>query len=204
MNWSRRWPGNEARELYSSVSMFMINRNIIPMATSWIYCSSLSFHLFFPRLNFLWKKKLLTWICGGVITLIESSCWNQQKQLPHNTSFIYRLLFRDETHTRDWEWGTNPQTHGTGSLVPRLLHSGTRNWTCARGESLVFFLTWSTAKGRTTLIVRGHTRRLRTGKRAKVAANLLHVSSYRGLNIIHTERWTHSSLNNAQNDAFLI
>ena len=30
--------------------------------------------------------------------------------------------------------------------------------------------------------------RLRTGKRAKVAANLLHVSSYRGLNIIHTER----------------
>ena len=32
--------------------------------------------------------------------------------------------------------------------------------------------------------------RLRTGKRAKVEANLLHVSSYRGLNIIHTERWT--------------
>ena len=40
--------------------------------------------------------------------------------------------------------------------------------------------------------------RLRTGKRAKVVANLLHVSSYRGSNIIHTEHWTQSWLNNAQ------
>jgi len=32
--------------------------------------------------------------------------------------------------------------------------------------------------------------RLRTGKRAKVAGNLLHVSSYRALNNIHIERWS--------------
>ena len=32
------------------------------------------------------------------------------------------------------------------SLVPRLLHSGTRNWIYAYGESLVFFLTWETSK----------------------------------------------------------
>ena len=31
-------------------------------------------------------------------------------------------------------------------------------------------------------------RKLRTGERAKVAGNLLHVSSYRALNNIHTER----------------
>ena len=44
--------------------------------------------------------------------------------------------------------------------------------------------------GKTTLIACGRTQRLRTGKRAKVAGNLLLVSSYRGANIIHTERWT--------------
>ena len=31
---------------------------------------------------------------------------------------------------------------------------------------------------------------IRTGKRAKAAGNLLHVSSYRALNNIHTERWS--------------
>ena len=33
--------------------------------------------------------------------------------------------------------------------------------------------------------------------------NLLHVSSYQESNITHTEGWTHSWLNNAQNAAFL-
>ena len=42
-----------------------------------------------------------------------------------------------------------------------------------------------------------------TEKRAKVAGNLIHVSSYRGSNIIHTDRSTHSWLNNGQNVAFL-
>ena len=45
--------------------------------------------------------------------------------------------------------------------------------------------------------------RLRTGKGGKVAANLLHVSSYRGLNIIHTKHWTLSWLNNVQKVSFL-
>ena len=40
-----------------------------------------------------------------------------------------------------------------------------------------------------TLIVRGRMR-LRTEKRMKVADNLLHISSYRALNNIHTERWS--------------
>ena len=60
-------------------------------------------------------------------------------------------------------------------------------------ESLVFFVTWEAVKDRrevdTTLIVRGHMR-LRTEKGTKVAGNLLHVSSYRVSNIIHTERWS--------------
>ena len=38
-----------------------------------------------------------------------------------------------------------------------------------------------------TLIARGHTQRLKTGKRAKLAGNLLLVSSYRGAIIVHTE-----------------
>ena len=42
--------------------------------------------------------------------------------------------------------------------------------------------------GRETLVVSGHTQKLRTGKKAKEAGNLLHISGYRGVNIIHTER----------------
>ena len=34
----------------------------------------------------------------------------------------------------------------SNSLVPRFLRSGTRNWTCSCGESLVFFLTWAPQK----------------------------------------------------------
>ena len=77
-------------------------------------------------------------------------------------------------------------------------------------ESLAFFLTWAVLEverqGKKTLIVRGHPRRLRTEKRAKVTGNLLHVSGYQGANIIHTECWTHSWLNNTQNGSknFLI
>ena len=59
------------------------------------------------------------------------------------------------------------------------------NWSCACRD---FFSRGSPQRwkgGRKTLIVRG----LRTGKRAKVAGNLLHISSYWGANIIHTERW---------------
>ena len=40
-------------------------------------------------------------------------------------------------------------------------------------------------------------RRLRTGKRAMVAGNLLHVYSYQEANIIYTKRWMQSWLNNA-------
>ena len=43
---------------------------------------------------------------------------------------------------------------------------------------------------------------LRTGKRAKVVGNLLHVSSYREANILQTERQTHGWLNNTQNVVF--
>ena len=67
------------------------------------------------------------------------------------------------------------------------------HWSCAGVESLVFFLMWEAVKDRrevdATLIVRGHMR-LRTEKGTKVADNLLHVSSYRALNIMQTERWS--------------
>ena len=43
---------------------------------------------------------------------------------------------------------------------------------------------------------------LRTGKRAKIVGNLLHISSYREANILQTERQTHGWLNNTQNVAF--
>ena len=87
----------------------------------------------------------------------------------------------------------NIRTLVWASLVPRLPHSGT--WTlklCRRGEPGIFSHVKS-AKDRhkvdATLIVRGHMS-LRTGKRAKIAGNLLHVSSYRASNIIHTECWS--------------
>ena len=54
---------------------------------------------------------------------------------------------------------------------------------CAGVESLVF-LSRESVLGRETLIVCGRTQRLRTGKRAKVTGNLLHISGYWGVNII--------------------
>ena len=61
---------------------------------------------------------------------------------------------------------------------------------CRRGEPGIFCHV-KNAKDRhqvdATLIVRG-CMRLRTEKGTKVAGNLLHVSSYRASNIIHTER----------------
>ena len=75
-----------------------------------------------------------------------------------------------------------------GSHAPEHKH-----WSCAGVESLVFFLTWEAVKDRhevdATLIMRGRMR-LRTEKGTKVAGNLLHISSYWALNIIHTERWS--------------
>ena len=41
-------------------------------------------------------------------------------------------------------------------------------------------------KGRETLIVHGHTQRLRTRETVKVASNLLHIFSGCGANVIHT------------------
>ena len=75
-----------------------------------------------------------------------------------------------------------------GSHAPERKH-----WSCAGVESLVFFHMWEAVKDRheldATLIVRGRMR-LRTEKGTKVAGNLLHISSYRALNIIHTEHWS--------------
>ena len=77
------------------------------------------------------------------------------------------------------------------TLVPRLPCSETRTLKlCRRGEPGIF-CHMKSAKDRrevdATLIVRGRMR-LRTEKGTKVAGNLLHVSSYRASNIIHTER----------------
>ena len=77
------------------------------------------------------------------------------------------------------------------SLVPRLPHSGMRTLKlCRRGEPGIFCHVKSAKDRRevdTTLIVRRHMR-FRTEKGTKVADNLLHISSYRALNNIHTER----------------
>ena len=77
------------------------------------------------------------------------------------------------------------------SLVPMLPRSGTRTLKlCRRGEPGIFCHVKSAKDRRevdATLIVRGRMR-LRTEKGTKVADNLLHISSYRALNNIHTER----------------
>ena len=76
-------------------------------------------------------------------------------------------------------------------------------WSCAGVESLVFFLMWEAVK-----VERRHLNcvwaypRFKTGKRGKVAGNLLHVSSYRRSNITHTDHWMRSWLN-VQSVAFL-
>ena len=63
---------------------------------------------------------------------------------------------------------------------------------CRRGEPDIFCHVKSAKDRRevdATLIVHGRMW-LRTEKGTKVAGNLLHVSSYRASNIIHTERWS--------------
>ena len=77
------------------------------------------------------------------------------------------------------------------SLVPRLPHSGMQTLKlCRRGEPDIFSHMRNGKDRRevdATLIVRGHMS-LRTEKGTKVVDNLLHVSSYRASNIIHTKR----------------
>ena len=67
------------------------------------------------------------------------------------------------------------------------------HWSCAGVETLVFFSHVRSRKERrevdATLIVHGRMR-LRTEKWTKVTGNLLHVSTYRVSNIIHTEHWS--------------
>ena len=85
------------------------------------------------------------------------------------------------------------ELHTYTSLVPRLPRSGTRTLKLRRCGKPGIFSHVRSGKGRrevdATLIVRGRMR-LRTEKGMKVAGNLLHVSSYRASNIIHTECWS--------------
>ena len=74
------------------------------------------------------------------------------------------------------------------SLVPRLPHLGTQTLKlCRRGEPGIFS---NVRSGKAELncvwVYSWH----RTGKRAKVAGNLLHISSYWTSNNIHTECWS--------------
>ena len=72
-------------------------------------------------------------------------------------------------------------------------------WSCASRESLVCFLTWAVPKIERDLNCAWHTRKLRTRKRGWVAGKLLHIFSYQGVNITHTEHWRNSWLNKVQN-----
>ena len=67
------------------------------------------------------------------------------------------------------------------SLVPRLPHFGTGM------KSLIFFSHVSSIKSREGVAVHEDSEQGKK-KRAKVAGNLLHVSSCRESNIIHIER----------------
>ena len=82
------------------------------------------------------------------------------------------------------------RVHAT-SLVPRFPRSRTRTLKLYRHGEPGIFCHVKSAKGReeverTSLCV--GVRKLRTGKRPKVAGNLVHISSYRASSIIHTER----------------
>ena len=108
-------------------------------------------------------------------------------------------------NTRMFNVGAYPHLHWPasfpGSHAPECEH-----WSCAGIESLVLFLTWVLSKverEKDLNCALGYPpplppQRLRTWKWAniKLAGNLLHVSSYRGANIIHIEHQTHSWLNN--------
>ena len=86
-----------------------------------------------------------------------------------------------------WSWaswlGASDDSLFPGSLTPECEHWSWRAW---------YFFSRKHRRqkgGRKILIVRGCTRWLRTWKEAKVAGNLLHISNYRGANIIHIECW---------------
>ena len=133
-----------------------------------------------------WEKKL---ILVEIFWVVEP--W--QRINKHKCSPTESLASFPGFARRTWDRG-----YGLPSLcsIPSFpgSHAHEReHWSCAGVESLVFFLTWEVVKDRrevdATLIVCG-CMRLRTEKGTKVAGNLLHVSSYRASNIIHTERWS--------------
>jgi len=111
------------------------------------------------------------------------------KEIPSNQVTQLDLTDLEEDVHRYFENGLAETRRR--SLVPRLPRSGMRTLKlCRRGEPGIFCHVKSAKDRRevdATIIVRGRMR-LRTEKGTKVADNLLHISSYRGLNNIHTER----------------
>ena len=107
-----------------------------------------------------------------------------QSNLPHET-ITRKAVIVNNILASSGRWKAIFRLPTKASLVPRLPRSGTRTLKlCRRGEPGIFSQYLDA-----TLIVRRRMR-LRTEKGTKVAGNLLHVSSYRASNIIHTERWS--------------
>ena len=89
-----------------------------------------------------WSLVCHTWKCRS-LPPFTSAMWQVFPDLPR---FLPLFHFRALCWTQTREQRTENNVMILSSLVPRLLHSGTWNWTCACGESLVFFLTWAPPK----------------------------------------------------------
>ena len=120
--------------------------------------------------------RIRVWTCNGTcLSRVTCNC-KVSCATAHHIMYLY-------THCTNSVWLAS---------FPGLPALECEHWSCAGGRASYFFVTWAASKVERRLIVHGCTRSLRTGKRTKVAGNLLHTSSYQGLNIVHTKSWTHS------------
>ena len=132
-------------------------------------------------------------VCITFSSSVQSTTWFPTTKTISSFGWIKpcRTKENTESNNNSVPWCLACSNLVACSLVPRLPCSGTRTLKlCRRGEPGIFCHV-KNAKDRcqvdATLIVLGRMC-LRTEKGTKIADNLLHISSYRALNIIHTER----------------
>ena len=117
---------------------------------------------------------------------------------------LYQTTFSLCTPHLHFCLSSDSKTEPKCSLVPRLPHSGNANIEVVQAGRAWYFSHVNTIKGRegAEKPVHGCIWNLRTWKRMQIAERVTYYT-YWGVDIIHTECWTHSWLNNSQNVAFL-
>ena len=115
--------------------------------------------------------RIRVWTCNGTcLSRVTCNC-KVSCATAHHIMYLY-------THCTNSVWLAS---------FPGLPALECEHWSCAGGRASYFFVTWAASKVERRLIVHGCTRSLRTGKRTKVAGNLLAIRDW----ILYTPRVEH-------------